>query len=174
MTMMSSPRAFSFRRGALRTAALAAIALACALTGPALHAQPTASPAAPVQKLATITTLGAGMYNIKAEVAQTPQEHQIGLMSRISMGANEGMIFVFPEVTRQCFWMRNTLIPLSIAFLADDGTVVNLDEMQANTDTSHCSARPVRYVLEMNKGWFTKHSVKPGDKIRGPLFGAAR
>lgn len=174
MTMISRPSIRFSGQGALRAAASATLAAVMAFGSPALQAQPTANPAAPVQKLANIVTLGAGMYNIKAEVAQTPQEHQIGLMSRTSMGANEGMIFVFPQLSRQCFWMRNTLIPLSIAFLEDDGTVVNLDEMQANTDASHCSAKPVRYVLEMNKGWFAKHSVKPGDKIRGPMFGSPR
>lgn len=174
MTMISgSTRHFS-RPNARCVAATGLLAALFALGSPALKAQPAASPTAPVQKLATIATLNAGMYNIKAEVAQTPQEHQIGLMSRTSMGANEGMIFVFPRAGQQCFWMKNTLIPLSIAFLEDDGTVVNLDEMQPNTESPHCSAKPVRYVLEMNKGWFTKHSVKPGDKIRGPLFTAAR
>ncbi|RZL08630.1 MAG: DUF192 domain-containing protein [Rubrivivax sp.] len=174
MTMISGPNTRLAGTRALRTALSSALLAASLLGSPALQAQPTASPAAPVQKLATITTLSAGMYNIKAEVAQTPQEHQIGLMSRTSMGANEGMIFVFPRAVQQCFWMKNTLIPLSIAFLEDDGTVVNLDEMQANTESPHCSAKPVRYVLEMNKGWFNKHSVKPGDKIRGPLFSPAR
>jgi len=71
----------------------------------------------------------------------------------------------------RCFWMRNTLIPLSIAFLADDGTVVNVAEMKPQSDESHCSARPVRYALEMNEGWFDKRGIKPGSRIRGGPFG---
>jgi uncharacterized protein len=125
------------------------------------------------QRLPTVT-LGAGILNIKAEVAQTPQQHQIGLMHRTSMGANEGMLFAFERAGQQCFWMKNTLLPLSIAFVADDGTVVNVDEMKPQTLDTHCSARPVRFVLEMNAGWFKKHGVKAGDKLAGAPFGTPR
>jgi len=126
------------------------------------------------QRLQNRTTLGAGMYNMQVEVAMTPQEHAIGLMHRTSMGANEGMLFVFDRPGVQCFWMKNTLIPLAVAFLADDGTVVNLDEMKPQTLDSHCSTQPVRYVLEMNTGWFKKKGVKPGQKLSGAPFGAPR
>lgn len=125
------------------------------------------------QKLPTIT-LGVGIHNIKAELAQTPQEHEIGLMFRNSMGTNEGMIFVFERPGQQCFWMKNTMIPLAIAFVADDGSIVNLDEMKPQTLSSHCSNKPVRFVLEMNAGWFTKRGIKSGDKLRGGLFAVAR
>ncbi len=125
------------------------------------------------QRLPT-TTLGAGMFNIKVEVAQTPQQHAIGLMWRKTMPANEGMLFVFPQAAQQCFWMKNTLLPLSIAFVGDDGRIVNLDEMLPQTEAPHCSTKPVRFVLEMNKGWFTKHGFKPGDKLTGQPFGSAR
>lgn len=120
------------------------------------------------------TTLGAGMYNIKAEVARSEQEHEIGLMFRTSMGNNEGMIFIFGRAGQQCFWMKNTLIPLAVAFIADDGTVVNVDEMKAQTLDPHCSTKPVRFVLEMNTGWFTKHGVKAGSKLSGEPFGTPR
>lgn len=126
------------------------------------------------QRLQTRITLGAGMYNMQVEVALTPQEHAIGLMHRTSMGANEGMLFVFERAGVQCFWMKNTLIPLAVAFVADDGTVVNLDEMKPQTLASHCSTQPVRYVLEMNAGWFKKKGVKPGQKLSGAPFGAPR
>lgn len=122
----------------------------------------------------TTTVIGAGMYNIKAEVAQTPQEHEIGLMHRTSMGANEGMIFVFDRPGQQCFWMKNTLIPLAVAFIADDGTVVNIDEMKPQTLEPHCSTKPVRLVLEMNTGWFTKRGIKAGSKLTGAPFGTPR
>ena len=125
------------------------------------------------QRLPTVS-LGAGMHIIKAEVALTPEQHQIGLMHRTRMGANEGMLFVFDRPGQQCFWMKNTLIPLQIAFVADDGTVVNLAEMKPHSLDSHCSTRPVRFVLEMNTGWFSKRGVKPGAQLRGEPFGTPR
>lgn len=122
------------------------------------------------QKLPAIQ-LNAGMHLITAEVAQTPEQRTIGLMFRKSMGANEGMLFVFEQATEQCFWMKNTLIPLQVAFLADDGAVVNIENMAPQTLDGHCSAKPVRYVLEMNDGWFAKRGIKPGSKIGGKPFG---
>ena len=77
------------------------------------------------------------------------------------------MLFVFEEAQQQCFWMRNTLLPLSIAFVADDGSVVNIADMKPLDETSHCSAKPVRYAVEMNKGWFTKRGIKAGSKLHG-------
>jgi uncharacterized membrane protein (UPF0127 family) len=121
------------------------------------------------QKLAAVR-LQAGIHNISAEVAMTPQQREIGLMNRTSMGANEGMLFVFERPGQQCFWMKNTLIPLSIAFLADDGTVVNIESMKPQTLDPHCSEKPVRFVLEMNEGWFAKRGIKPGIKVRGQPF----
>ncbi len=82
------------------------------------------------------------------------------------------MLFIFEQAAQQCFWMKNTLIPLSIAFVADDGTVVNIEEMQPQTLESHCSRKPVRYVLEMNKGWFAKRGIRPGSKLQGRPFGS--
>ncbi|RZL03534.1 MAG: DUF192 domain-containing protein [Rubrivivax sp.] len=121
------------------------------------------------QQLPTVM-LGASFHNIKAEVALTEKEHEIGLMHRTSMGPNDGMIFVFDRPGQQCFWMKNTLIPLAIAFIADDGTIVNLDEMKPETLNPHCSAKPVRFVLEMNTGWFSKRGLKPGLKMTGAPF----
>ena len=122
------------------------------------------------QKLPSIR-LNAGIHNIQAEVAQTPDERSTGLMFREAMGANEGMLFAFEQPAKQCFWMRNTLLPLSIAFIADDGSIVNIDRMKPQTLESHCSAKPVRFVLEMNDGWFDKRGIKPGAKLRGAPFG---
>jgi uncharacterized membrane protein (UPF0127 family) len=116
------------------------------------------------------TTLKVGMHSIRAQLALTPQQRQIGLMFRKEMPNHEGMLFVFDAPSQQCFWMRNTLIPLSIAFLADDGTVVNIADMQPQSDESHCSAKPVRFALEMNQGWFAKRGVKPGTRISGDVF----
>jgi hypothetical protein len=136
-------------------------------SGPA-HAQVVPQP-----RLSTIE-LSAGMHNIVAEVARTPQQQQIGMMMRTKMEQHEGMLFVFDDVAPRCFWMRNTLLPLSIAFVADDGTIVNIAEMQPQSDESHCALRPVRYALEMNKGWFAKRGIKPGTKLRGSPFSTAR
>ena len=116
------------------------------------------------------TTLKVGMHSIRAQLAITPMQRQIGLMHRREMPSHEGMLFVFDEPSQQCFWMRNTLIPLTIAFLADDGTVVNLADMKPQSDESHCSSRPVRFALEMNQGWFAKRGVKPGTRISGEVF----
>lgn len=115
-------------------------------------------------------TLMAGMHKIDAQVAATPAQRMTGLMHRRQMPQHEGMLFVFEQPSQQCFWMKNTLLPLAIAFVDDDGTIVNIDEMAPQTLDSHCSARPVRYVLEMNHGWFDKKRVKPGTKLAGPMF----
>ena len=121
------------------------------------------------QQLPT-TTLTAGMHRISAEVARTPEQRAIGLMHRKSMPQHAGMIFVFDRPEALCFWMKNTLIPLSIAFLQDDGTILNIEEMKPQTLDSHCSVRPTRYALEMNAGWFAKRGLKPGDRITGDIF----
>ena len=114
--------------------------------------------------------LSAGMYNIHAEVARTSLQRQMGLMFRETMANHEGMLFVFDAPSSQCFWMKNTLLPLSIAFLADDGRIVNIADMQPQTVESHCSAEPVRFALEMNQGWFAKRGIKAGFKLGGPPF----
>jgi uncharacterized protein len=114
--------------------------------------------------------LSAGMHQIDAQVAQTADQRTIGLMFRKEMPQHEGMLFVFDQPSVQCFWMRNTLLPLTAAFVADDGTVVNLADMQPQTLDSHCSTKPVRYVLEMNQGWFAKKGIKAGAKLKGEPF----
>jgi uncharacterized membrane protein (UPF0127 family) len=123
----------------------------------------------PQPKLPTVT-MSAGIHNIVAEVAATPQQREIGMMMRTRMAPQEGMLFVFSEPQTQCFWMRNTLLPLSIAFIADNGSIVNIDEMKPRSDESHCSAKPVRFVLEMNQGWFAKRGLKAGTLLRGEPF----
>jgi len=116
--------------------------------------------------------LHAGMHNISAEVAQSQAERQIGLMHRRTMPVNDGMLFVFEGPQLHCFWMKNTPLPLSIAFLADDGRIVNIEDMRANTEDSHCPKSKIRYALEMNQGWFAKRGIKPGMKIDGTPFGS--
>ena len=114
--------------------------------------------------------LTAGMYRIDAQVASTPTQRQIGLMQRRDMPTHEGMLFVFEQPGVQCFWMKNTPLPLTAAFVADDGTIVNLADMQPLSEDSHCSAKPVRYVLEMNQGWFAQRGLKAGSKLAGAIF----
>jgi uncharacterized protein len=117
-----------------------------------------------------ITKLQAGMHVIQAEVAATPIQTQTGMMFRTQMGTNEGMLFVFDEPGTRCFWMRNTLLPLTIAYLADDGRIVNVADMKPRDDASHCSREPVRFALEMNQGWFEKRGLKAGMRLKGEPF----
>lgn len=112
--------------------------------------------------------LQAGIHLIRAEVAADERSRARGLMFRESLGPSEGMLFVFEAPGRQCFWMRNTLIPLSIAFIDDDGRIVNVEDMQPRTEDSHCSAKPVRFALEMEQGWFRKRGLAGGSKLSGP------
>ena len=116
------------------------------------------------------TTITAGMHRIDAQVAGNNQQRQIGLMFRQEMPQHEGMVFVFEQPAVQCFWMKNTLIPLTAAFVTDDGTIANLADMKPQDETSHCSKGPVRYVLEMNQGWFDAKHIKAGHKLGGELF----
>jgi uncharacterized membrane protein (UPF0127 family) len=119
------------------------------------------NPALPIKKL------NAGMHVIQAEVAATPETRTTGLMYRKTLAPNHGMLFVFEQANVQCFWMRNTFIPLSIAFLLDDGTIVNIADMKPQSDDSHCSSKPVRLALEMEQGWFAARAMTPGKKILG-------
>jgi uncharacterized membrane protein (UPF0127 family) len=114
--------------------------------------------------------LQAGMHQMQVQVAATPDQRAIGLMHRAEMPQAEGMLFAFEQASQQCFWMKNTLLPLTAAFIADDGTIVNLADMKPQTTDAHCSDQPVRWVLEMNQGWFAKRGIKAGFKLQGPVF----
>ena len=111
--------------------------------------------------------LKAGIYRIQAELADNPKAREVGLMNRTSMPTNSGMLFIFEQKAGHCFWMNNTKIPLSIAFIADDGKIVNIEEMQADTTNNHCPKAAVRYALEMNKQWFSERAIVPGMVIQG-------
>ncbi len=161
----------AFAAGSARAARCMRHALVCAasvaaLALPAAVAQAQDAPQMNLQRV----ELTAGMHRIDAQVALAPQERQIGLMFRKEMPQHEGMLFVFEQPAQQCFWMKNTLLPLTAAFVADDGTIVNLEDMKPQTLDSHCSAKPVRYVLEMNKGWFAQKAIKAGTKLGGAPF----
>ena len=111
--------------------------------------------------------LSAGFHRIEAEVAADQQNRTVGLMNRKAMPPQRGMLFVFTQKNTHCMWMRNTLIPLSVAFLDEDGVVINIEDMQPQTENNHCAKVPARYALEMNLGWFAQRGVKPGIRING-------
>ena len=111
--------------------------------------------------------LNAGLYRIVAEVAADQDSRMRGLMFRRNMPSNHGMLFVFPQTDRHCMWMRNTLLPLSVAFLDNEGRILNIEDMQPQTENNHCAARPARFALEMNRGWFSAKAITPGQKING-------
>ncbi len=113
------------------------------------------------------TTLNADIYVIHAEVADTPATRELGLMRRKSMPMGAGMLFVFDESARHCMWMKNTLIPLSVAFIDERGRIANIADMQPLNETSHCAAQPARFALEMNQGWFKKRGIAAGRVIQG-------
>lgn len=112
-------------------------------------------------------TLTLGGHKLTAEVAYTDADRELGLMHRRMLPENRGMLFVFPQAAPLSFWMMNTHIPLSIAFIDDAGTIINITDMKPLTTETHNSARPARYALEMNQGWFRKHGIRAGAKIEG-------
>ena len=111
--------------------------------------------------------LSAGFHRIEAEVAANDANRMQGLMFRKSLAANQGMLFVFSQQDRHCMWMRNTLLPLSVAFLDEQGRVLNIEDMKPQTDNSHCAAAPARFALEMNVGWFSSKRLKAGQQVKG-------
>jgi hypothetical protein len=111
--------------------------------------------------------LNASFHRIEAEVAADQANRMQGLMNRRSMATNQGMLFVFPQKDRHCMWMRNTFLPLSVAFIDEEGKIINIEDMKPQTDDSHCAARPARFALEMNLGWFSGRGLKPGQRIGG-------
>ena len=116
---------------------------------------------------AEMLDLSVGMYRIQAELAHTDATRQRGLMFRKDMPEQQGMLFVFPAVAQHCMWMRNTLLPLSVAFLDEAGRIINVEEMAPQTEINHCARKPARYALEMNRNWFKQRGLGAGAQIRG-------
>ena len=114
-----------------------------------------------------VTTLKAGKHLIRAEVASTEAQREQGLMFRRELPKNSGVLFVFGRPARSCMWMKNTALPLSVAFIDANGTILNIEKMEPFTLDSHCSKGWIRYALEMNKNWFAKNGIKAGSKISG-------
>jgi uncharacterized membrane protein (UPF0127 family) len=119
------------------------------------------------QSVMPMLELTAGFHRIEAEVAANDQHRQVGLMNRKAMPPQHGMLFVFNHENTHCMWMRNTLLPLSVAFMDASGTIINIEDMQPQTEDNHCARRPARFALEMNVGWFAQRGIKPGTRING-------
>jgi len=127
----------------------------------AAHAQ------APAQSPMPVMELKIGKHVLTAEVASNDPDRMQGLMHRRMLPENRGMLFVFTNVALHGMWMVNTWIPLSVAFIDESGTIVNIEDMQPHTRDAHNAKKPVRYALEMNQGWFRKRGIGPGAKIEG-------
>ncbi len=152
--MEQEPRSSWLRVSGIQGAALAAVFLWMSSVWAQQPALPT-------------TTLNAGIHVIQAEVASTTGTRAQGLMQRKTMAQGAGMLFLFDESASHCMWMKDTLIPLSVAFIDERGQIVNIADMQPLDETTHCASRPVRYALEMNQGWFKKRGISPGMAIQG-------
>jgi len=134
--------------------------LACAVIGLA----PCAAEAAGELPVIPLSING---QKIAAEVATTPEQRATGLMNRFRLKPDHGMVFVFEGAQPLAFWMKNTFIPLSIAFIAPDGRIVNIDDMAPQDESLHWSKAPALYALEMRKGWFAERGIRPGDVVAG-------
>ena len=143
----------------IRLGASLLLVATCALAGIAQAKEP-------VVTRPTIS-LNVNGHAVKAELATDDATRQKGLMFRTHMGKNDGMLFVFSQVAYHAMWMKNTLIPLSVAYMDDSGKIVSIHEMEPQTEISHQAEGPVRYALEMNAGWFSANKIKPGDSIKG-------
>jgi uncharacterized membrane protein (UPF0127 family) len=114
-----------------------------------------------------VTSLSIGVHLIRAEVATSEDERARGLMFRQRLAPNEGMVFRFPEPRQVCMWMKNTLLPLSVAFIGGDGKIINIEDMKPQTLDPHCGKKPARYALEMSQGWFRERNIHPGTPVSG-------
>ncbi|MDR1310686.1 MAG: DUF192 domain-containing protein [Burkholderiaceae bacterium] len=132
------------------------------LSLPVMAAKETAA-----QSPLPLVPLKVGAVHIQVELAKTPRQRERGLMLRKTLPKDGGMLFDFGAPARVCMWMKNTLIPLSVAFIDQDGVITNVEDMVPQTTESHCSRGWVRYALEMNKGWFARRKIKPGGKVEG-------
>ncbi|TSE35358.1 DUF192 domain-containing protein [Tepidimonas charontis] len=157
----------------MRRVAAAAMGACALLAGAVAALRANAQPAGIPQLDLPRVELRAGMHRIEAQVARTHEQRMTGLMWRREMPPHEGMLFIFERPAVQCFWMHNTFLPLTAAFLADDGRIVNLADMQPLDETSHCSREPVRYVLEMHQGWFAQRGIGAGFRLAGGPFAAS-
>ena len=160
-------------------ALLLAAAFACnsdgGAPGQSATVTPTSTPPATASQQRIVIFHGSsGEYEMAVEIADDPQERSVGLMHRETLPDDAGMLFAWPEDTADAFWMRNALIPLSIAFLKADGTIVHIEDMEPLTDATHTSPEPYRYAIEANQGWFASHGVGAGDVADIPAIATSR
>jgi uncharacterized membrane protein (UPF0127 family) len=125
------------------------------------------APVLAAQAASPLLKLSAGSGALDVEVAATKGQRAQGLMNRTSLPESQGMLFVYPAPAYFCMWMKNTLVPLSVAFIDGQGRVINIADMTPHTETNHCTERNATYALEVNRGWFAKHGVLPGSQILG-------
>lgn len=138
-----------------------------ALASSSAFADSPADPSGKPQTGLLTMILKVGNQNVRADIVNTEPTRQFGLMFRQKMAKDEGMLFIFPEIGYHAMWMRNTLIPLSVAYMDERGAIVSIHEMQPLSDAAHQAAGPARYALEMNAKWFSTNKVKVGDIIKG-------
>ena len=124
------------------------------------------SAAAQAQQLPEVA-LSVNGHKLTAEVAHTDPARAQGLMHRRMLPENRGMLFVFPSAAQHAMWMMNTYIPLSVAFIDERGAIINIEDMKPHTQDAHPAAKPAKYALEMNRGWFSKRGIKPGARVEG-------
>lgn len=141
--------------------------ISCRVVGAMFATVLSAAAAAQQAPKFDVVSLTAGINLIRAEVAAAPAQREQGLMFREKMAANDGMVFVFEGPAEVCMWMKNTVLPLSVAFIDGSGKIVNIEDMQPQSLDSHCARKLVRYALEMNLGWFKQKNIKPGMTIQG-------
>ena len=137
--------------------------LASLLAAALFAAAPVLAQPGPLRKV----DLSIDMRVIHAEVADSVAARMQGLMYRTSLAPNSGMLFVYEQPAMECMWMKNTLVPLSVAFMDDKGTIINIARMQPQTEDSHCTERPASYALEMEQGWFARNGIRPGAVMLG-------
>jgi len=162
--------AFPGRPGRLTTrprtkARQANCAAACLVAS--LMASLVPSPAPAQARLLPTTSLALGAATAHVEIAATPEVRNRGLMFRESLPPDHGMLFVFEQETTQCFWMKNTPLPLTIAFIDARGRIINMRDMQPHSEATHCPAGPMRYALEMPQGWFLQYGILAGQQVEG-------
>ncbi len=117
--------------------------------------------------LLPVAELKIAQYTVQAEVAATEASRSFGLMHRQALLPNHGMLFVFDRAAGHCFWMKNTPLPLSIAFIAEDGSILNIADMQPYSEAGHCPIAPALYALEMQQGWFSDRKIQAGEQVTG-------
>ena len=160
-------------RGFVLVAALAAVLAACGPADAGVRRadvggngeQAAEAAAGAVAQAVELVPLRVGGIEIQVEIADDADERQQGLMYRESLGENQGMLFVYPEQRTLGFWMKNTLIPLDIAYIDREGRIVDIQQMEPQTTETHDSAAPAMYALEMNQGWFEANGIRIGDVI---------